>query len=457
MEAVTKHHHLSEPKNMTLMTEGSVLRNLLFFSIPLLLGNLLQQTYNAVDSIIVGNYVGSNALAAVGSGTFLINLLIAFSQGASVGAGVIIAQYLGAKEERKVGTAVHTALAIAVLLGLLLTVGGVFGSRSLLVWMHTPEEVMEPAVSYLRIYSGGMLFNVVYNMAAGILNAAGNSRRSLLYLGAAALVNIVMDILLIPVLHLGVAGAAIATDLSQVISCVLALSFLMRVPTAYQVRLKDIRVEKNMARRMIRVGLPTGIQNMVISLSNILVQSGVNRFGATAMAGFGAYMKIDGFNILPVTSFGMAITTFVGQNCGAGKMDRVKKGIRVTVLLGIVYTVLTGCLLLYASYPVMYLFSHDAEVIAYGQTAMHYFCPMYWLLGILQTLAGAVRGTGRSLPPTIILLISLCAFRVFWVQLILPRFASLEGIFLLYPVSWLLGAVLMGLYAWKGDWMKRPN
>ena len=436
------------------MTEGGIFKNLLFFAAPLILGNLLQQMYNAVDSIIVGNYVGSNALAAVGAGASLIYLLIAFSLGASVGAGVIVSQYLGAKEKEGVHKAVHTAMTISIILGLILTAGGILFSRKLLVMMNTPAEILDDAACYLRIYSCGLIFNVVYNMAAGILNAAGNSRRSLMYLAAAAVVNIFMDLLLIAGLKIGVAGAAIATNFSQAISCILALWFLFRVPADYRISLKSLRIHKAMALRIIQIGLPTGIQNMVISFSNILIQASINQYGATAVAGFSAYLKIDGFNILPVLSFSMAITTFIGQNYGAGKYDRMKKGMWVTLLMGIVYTVLTGILLLTFSGQIMRLFSEDVGVIAYGQTAMRYFCPFYWILAILHSLAGTVRGTGKSIPPMVVLLVSLCLFRIVWIQLVLPYYTSIEGIFILYPISWLVGAVLMILYTWKGKWIE---
>lgn len=445
---------MNEKKNTVLMTEGGIFKNLLFFAAPLILGNLLQQMYNAVDSIIVGNYVGSNALAAVGAGASLIYLLIAFSLGASVGAGVIVSQYLGAKEKEGIHKAVHTAMTISIILGLILTAGGILFSRKLLVMMNTPAEILDDAACYLRIYSYGLIFNVVYNMAAGILNAAGNSRRSLMYLAAAAVVNIFMDLLLIAGLKIGVAGAAIATNFSQAISCILALWFLFRVPADYRISLKSLRIHKAMALRIIQIGLPTGIQNMVISFSNILIQASINQYGATAVAGFSAYLKIDGFNILPVLSFSMAITTFIGQNYGAGKYDRMKKGMWVTLLMGIVYTVLTGILLLTFSGQIMRLFSEDVGVIAYGQTAMRYFCPFYWILAILHSLAGTVRGTGKSIPPMVVLLVSLCLFRIVWIQLVLPYYTSIEGIFILYPVSWLVGAVLMILYTWKGKWIE---
>ena len=421
-----------QQKKTLLMTEGSIWKSILLFSVPLILGNLLQQLYNTADSIIVGNFLGSNALAAVGSSGSPIYLLIGFSQGVAVGAGVVVSQYLGAKDKKETRIAV---------------------SRSLLVWMNTPEEVLGDAVTYMKLYFGGVLFSVVYNMAAGILNAAGNSRRSVIYLACASITNIILDLVLIAGLKMGVAGAAIATDISQLVSCVLSLRFLMKVDADYKVELSAIRPDQRMTSRIIRIGLPTGIQNMVISFSNVLVQSSVNSYGAAAMAGFAAYMKIDGFNILPVTSFSMAATTFVGQNYGAGNLKRVKNGMWVTLGMSVLYTLCTGALLLAFQNPIMHLFTSDETVVAFGCSAMHYFCPFYFLLAILHGMAGAVRGTGRSVPPMVVLLISLCLFRVVWIQFVLPFFAGIEGVFILYPVSWALGAVLMALYAWKGSWM----
>ena len=436
------------------MTEGSIAKSLLLFAVPLILGNLLQQLYNTADSIIVGNFVGANALAAVGSSGSPIYLLIGFSQGVAVGAGVVVAQYLGAKDRADTQLAVHTALAISVVMGLILTIGGVACGRALLEWMNTPAEVLEDAVTYIRIYFGGVLFSVVYNMIAGILNAAGNSRRSLIYLAYASLTNILLDLVFIVGLKMGVAGAAIATDISQLVSCLLSLRFLLRVEDDYRVRLRDIRLHGRMALRIIRVGLPTGIQNMVISFSNVLVQASVNSYGAAAMAGFAAYMKVDGFNILPVSSISMAATTFVGQNYGAGRLDRVRKSVWVTLALGVCYTLTTGALLLLGQDPIMRLFTTDEAVIAFGCSAMRWFCPFYFLLSILHGLAGAVRGTGASVPPMVVLLVSLCLFRVLWIQWILPLFGTYEGVMMVYPVSWALGAVLMILYTWKGRWME---
>ncbi len=439
--------------NTNLMTEGNIAKQLFFFSIPLILGNLLQQLYNTADSIVVGNFVGSNALAAVGSGTVLINLIIAFSQGTAVGAGVVIAQYIGAKHKEKLSEAVHTSVAIALIIGAALSLFGVLFSKTLLIWMKTPKEVLSESVVYLRIYFAGLIFNVIYNMAAGIMNAAGNSKRSLRYLAYASVTNIILDLLFVGLLKMGIMGAALATDISQLLSGVLSMLFLMRVNEDYKVTLKKIKLHKESAKKIIRVGLPTGLQNTVISISNVLVQSGINGFGATAMAGFGAYLKVDGFNILPVLSFSMAATTFVGQNYGAGKIDRVKKGMWITLGMVTLYTIVTGALLLTFSHQIIRLFSADTAVIAYGADAMKYFCPFYFVLGILNCLAGTVRGTGKTMPPMIIMLISMCIFRIFWIQLALPRIGTIEGIYMLYPVSWAIGAAMMVLYTIWGKWI----
>lgn len=448
---------MGEKQKTILMTDGNIWKQIVFFSIPLILGNLLQQMYNTMDSVIVGNFVGSGALAAVGASSSLLYLLIAFSTGAATGAGVVVAQLYGAGDREKVQEAVHTALGIAIALGLFLTVFGIAVSPKLLEWMNTPEDIMEQSVTYLRIYFAGVLFNVIYNMAAGILNAVGNSRRSLLYLGIASALNIVLDVFFIAVLKMGVAGAAAATDVCQLISSIFILGFLRKVPDKYQVTWKKIRIEKRMAAKIIRIGLPSGIQNMVISLSNVLVQTGVNGFGTDAVAGFGAYLKIDGFNILPVMSFSMAATTFTGQNYGAGKMDRVKKGMWVTLALSVIYTLATGGLLVTFARSIISIFTSDANVIAYGVLASNYFCPFYFLLGIMHSLAGTVRGTGKTIPPMVIILLALCVFRILWVQFAVPEFETIRGIYIVYPLSWLIGAVLMSFYTWKGRWRTGHN
>ena len=437
------------------MTEGNIWKLLIIFSIPLILGNLLQQMYNTADSIIVGNFVGSNGLAAVGSGTALINLIIAFSQGAAVGAGVIVSQNLGARDKQKTKLAVHTAMCIAIILGVILSAIGVIFSRDLLIWMKTPKSVLKDSVLYLQIYCGGLIFNVIYNMATGILNAAGNSKRPLIYLAIASVTNIILDLVFIKALKWGVKGAAIATDISQALSCVLAVGYLLRVNSDYKLIVKELKIHGNTAKQIIRVGLPTAIQNMVISFSNVLVQSSVNSYGATAMAGYAAYLKIDGFNILPVLSISMAVTTFTGQNIGAKKPDRIKKGMWTALIMGVVYTVIIGVVILLTSHTVLGLFTKDNEVITYGQLAMKYFCPFYFLLGILNILAGTVRGAGKGVPPMLILLFSMCIFRILWIKIALPFYSTIDGVFILYPISWFVGMVLMIIYTKFGKWLPK--
>mgnify|MGYP000569169633 FL=1 len=440
-------------KNTLLMTQGNIWKLLITFSIPLIIGNLLQQMYNTADSIIVGNFVGSNGLAAVGSGTALINLIIAFAQGASVGAGVVVSQYIGADKKDKIKISVHTSICISIILGLILSLLGIFASPSLLIMMKTPKVVLKSSILYLQIYCGGLIFNVIYNMATGILNAAGNSKKPLVYLAIASFTNIILDLLFIKIFKLGVMGAAIATDISQAISCILAIGYLLKVKSDYKLYIKNLKINKETAVKIIKIGLPTAIQNMVISFSNVLVQSSVNAYGATAMAGYAAYLKIDGFNILPVLSISMAVTTFTGQNVGANRLDRVKKGMYSSLIMVLVYTVFIGAVLLIFSHQVLGLFTHSAQVIMYGQLAMKYFCPYYFLLGILNVLAGTVRGAGKGIPPMIILLFSMCIFRILWIKIALPFYSSIDGVFILYPISWLVGAILMIFYTKFGKWL----
>lgn len=437
-----------------LMTSGSIWKTILIFSIPLIIGNLLQQTYNTIDSMIVGNFVGSSALAAVGSSTALINLLISFAQGIAVGSGIIVAQSLGSNARKDVRVSIHTSMALALVLGLVISIMGYVFAPWLLEKMQTPSEVMPESIEYLRVFSLGLIFNVIYNMEAGILNAVGNSKRSLLYLSIASFTNVVLDFIFIKYLGMGVRGAAIATNISQFISALLALLFLLRVPEIYKVSLKKIKIHKDMALRIIKVGIPTAIQSTVISLSNVIMQSSVNVFGAMPMAGFGAFIKIDGFNILPVLSLSLAITTFAGQNYGAGKIDRVKKGMWTTLFMTIIYTIISGTMLYNFAPKVIALFTKEPDVIAAGVLATKFFCPFYFLLAIMHSLAGTVRGTGRTVPPMLIMILSLCVFRILAAKFVIPHYNTIENVYLLYPISWTIGAILMIGYTIKADWTK---
>lgn len=444
-------------KKTTMMTEGNIWKQIIFFSIPLILGNLFQQLYNTVDSIVVGNYIGSEALAAVGASSSIINLLIGFCVGASAGAGVVIAQSYGASDKERTKRAVHSTIAIAVLSGTVLLFVGILFTPQILTWMGTPAEVFDGAATYLKIYFGGIVFNVVYNMSAGILNAVGNSRRSLLYLMIAAVSNVFLDLFFVVVLRMGIAGVALATDISQLISCVFVLAFLVRSTDLYRVTLREIKLYKEEAVRIIQIGIPTGLQNIVISFSNVIVQSSVNTFGANAMAGFTSYMKIDGFNILPVLSFSMAATTFCGQNIGAGKYDRVRKGMWISLLLGIVYSILAGILLLLFAKSVIGIFTGNGEVISYGVEMFKYFCPFYFILAFMNILSGTIRGTGKTVEPMLIFLASLCVFRILWIFVTQKLFGQIEWIYMAYPASWIVGGVLMGAYGLKGKWFPQTQ
>lgn len=442
-------------RKSTVMTEGSIWKQILRFSIPLILGNLFQQLYNTVDSIIVGNYIGSGALAAVGSSGSLINLLLAFCIGASAGAGVIIAQYYGAGDAQGMKKAVHTTLAISVVSGAVMTIVGIAVTPVVLRWMGTPEEVFPQSVLYMRIFFGGILFSVIYNFAAGILNAVGNSKKALQYLMIAAGSNVVLDWVFVVVFHMGVEGVALATDISQFLSFIFIIRFMMKSQEMYKVFPREIRLDMKMAAKIIKVGIPTGIQNMVISFSNVVIQSSVNSFGPTLMAAFAAYVKIDGFNIMPVMSFSMAATTFTGQNVGAKKYHRVKRGMWVSMGMGIAYTAVTTVLLLNYGSQIMRVFVSDTEVISLGVYILRFFCPFYFILAIMHILAGTVRGTGKTLPPMFIIIFSLCIYRVIWINITIPVFHDMKWIFMAYPISWAIGAVLMVLYAWKAKWMPK--
>ncbi len=420
-----------------LMTEGNIARQLLFFSIPLIIGNLFQQLYNTVDSVVVGQYVGKAALAAVGSSNSLINLMIGILTGLATGAGVIIAQYYGGKKEEKLSWAVHTAMAISILGGLLLIFLGIALSGPILKMMGTPESVMPSSTAYLRIFFLGSVFNMVYNIGAGILRAVGDSKNPLYYLVFASLVNIGLDLLFVIVFNMGVSGAAWATITAQAVSALLVMRKLMTCQGPYRIFLKKIRIDRIMAGRIIRFGVPAGIQNSIISLSNVIVQANINSFGDAAMAGCGSYTKVDGFVLLPVLSLSMAIMTFVGQNVGAGKYDRAKKGLWVTYGITMVYVVAVSLLLFAFRTSVISIFSNEKEVIKDGVMMMELLMPFYWMISLVNVSTGAFRGAGRSFMAMMIMVVNLCGVRMLWIWISVPLAPKLSTVLWGYPVSWI--------------------
>ena len=438
-----------------MMTEGNIIREIIVFSIPLLIGNLFQQLYNTVDSIVVGNFIGKEALAAVGSSNSLINLIVGLFVGISTGASVVISQYYGAKNKENIHKAVHTAMAVTLIGGVILIALGVLLSATILQLMGTPEEVMKESVVYLRIFFWGSLFSAIYNMGAGILRGVGDSRRPLYFLCISSVVNIVLDLLFVVVFHMGVAGVAYATITAQGVSALLVLLTLTRDDDIYKLTWKDIKIHGRLLRQILTMGIPSGLQSAIISFSNVIVQSNINAFGADAIAGFSSYIKIDGFVMLPIMSFGMAAMTFTGQNLGAKKYDRVKKGAWKTLLLSVGYTLTATVLVLCFASQLLRIFSQDPVVNSYGRQVMYINMPAYILLAITQVLAGVFRGAGRSISAMVMMVSNMVGVRLLWIWIAGAIVPSFTTVMLGYGVSWATAALTTGLYAWKGNWLRR--
>lgn len=441
-------------KTIKPMTSGSAWKHMTFFALPLLLGNLFQQLYNTVDSLIVGNFLGSSALAAVSSSSSLILMLIGFLSGISLGAGVVVSRYFGAQDTENVHRAVHTTVAFGLVSGLLMTGLGVWLSPQILIWMGTPESVMEGAVSYLRIYFSGSLGFVMYNIFVGILQAVGDSRHPLYYLMASSVINFILDVLFIEVFHTGVGGAALATVISQLFSAVLCLVQLLRTKESYQLQLKEIRFYRKVFWRILRTGLPTGVQYSIISFANVVVQSYINTFGEMAMAGYGAYSKIEGFAFLPINSFTMAITTFVGQNLGAKQGERAKKGARFGILVTVSLAELIGVFVFLLAPQLIAAFDSTPEVIRFGVEKARTAALFYCLLACSHSIAAILRGAGNTIVPMIIMMCCWCAVRVVFLSIAIPMTNDIQTVYVVYPLTWSLSSVVFFLYYKKGRWME---
>lgn len=440
-----------------LMTEGVIWKQFLVFSIPLLIGNLFQQLYNTVDSVVVGNFIGRNALAAVGSSNSLINLIIGMFMGIATGAGIIIAQYYGGKQDEKLSWVVHTCIALSIIGGTLLVIVGLCLSPVILKLMGTPEEVMPNSVLYLRIYFCGSLFNLVYNMGAGILRSVGDSIRPLIYLCVASVVNIVLDLVFVVVFHMGIAGVGYATIIAQGISAVLTVRALVKSDGPYQLILSKIRIDRIMMHRILKLGIPSGVQQSIISLSNVIVQANINGFGALAMAGYGAYTKIDGFIMLPIQSFCMAATTFVGQNIGAREIRRVKKGILQASVLSLVYTGIITVILYMQVDRILEIFSSDPEVIKYGHITMSILVPFYWTMSIHQILMGSFRGAGKTMVAMLVTVGNMCVLRMLYINFLVPFFPTFEAVMWCYPITWFTTLIMDVIYCLKVKWLPKET
>ena len=438
------------------ITEGVIWKQLLLFFFPIVLGTFFQQLYNTADAIIVGKAVGKEALAAVGGSTgTLISLLVGFFVGVSSGASVVIAQLFGARQARDVSRAVHTTMALALSSGALLTAVGLLFSISILELMGTPQEVMTYAVPYLSIYFLGMIPQLVYNIGSGVLRAVGDSRRPMLFLICAALTNIVLDILLVLGLNLGVRGAAIATVLSQVVSAVLILVSLCHAQPVYRLHFRRIRFHGDMLARIVRIGLPAGLQSVMYSLSNMIIQASVNGFGTDVMAAWTAYGKIDGLYWMMISAFGVSITTFAGQNFGARRYDRMRRSVRVCLGMAAGVTVLMSTLILTVGRPMLGMFTDDAHVVETGMSIIRLIVPMWITYLCIEILSGAMRGAGDSLMPTLMTLTGVCLMRVFWVTVVVPRMHQLPVLMLSYPITWVITSCMFIVYYLRGRWLDR--
>lgn len=441
-------------KKINDLVNGPIAKSILLFSVPLLIGNLFQQLYSTVDSYIVGNYVGKQALAAVGASNPIVNALIGFFMGLATGAGVIISQYYGAKDDFNVKKAVHSSAALTIIMSIILTIIGLIATPHLLRLVNVPSDIFPESTTYLSIYFSGIVFILIYNMASGILRAIGDSKRPLYILITASLINIVLDIIFVRFLYMGVAGAGYATLISQMISSILVTIALMNESGSHRLIIKDIRFHSDILKRIMIVGLPTGFQQSLISLSNLGAQSYINAFGSNVVAGYSAGIRIDGFVFLPMQSFNMAITTFVGQNLGAKRYDRVKKGTKVTLLMGI------GCILTISVFLLMFgelaigLFNSDPNVIEAGRLMQLTFLCAYWVLPFGQILAGVLRGAGKSTIPMVVLVINYVIIRQSFLAIITQFTSEVNYVFMAWPLTWITNALMMIYFYIKTDFTK---
>ena len=435
------------------MTVGSPYRLIIRFALPLMFSQVFQQLYNTADSLIVGNCLGTEELAAVSSSGPMIFLLISFFEGLFMGAGVLISRYFGEKNENAVSRAVHTAFAVALASGVVLTSLGIAFTPTLLRWINTDTDVMPLAVSYFRVYFTGSMAFVLYSVSRGVMMAVGDSRRPLIYLIVSSLLNIALDLLFIKGFGWGVWAAALATVISQVVSAVLCLTRLLRKGGVVSLSIGKIRFHRDMLGKIIRYGLPSGVQNSVIGLANIMVQSQINIFGKFAMAAYGTHAKIEGFAFLPITSFNMAISTYIGQNLGAKKHERAKRGARFGILSAVVLAELVGVAYFFLAPHMFALFDRTPEVIAFGVRQAHTVALFYFLLAFSHSIAAVCRGAGKAFVPMFVMLAVWCVFRIAYIFVVMNVFHDVGYVYMAYPITWAISSVIYFIYYHASDWV----
>lgn len=448
---ITGHHHLllaRRGKDVD-MTHGSILRHIITFAFPLLIGNIFQQLYNTVDTWVVGNFVSNEAFSAVGTTGPIINMLIGFFMGLSSGAGVVISQYYGAHRHEEVEKTVHTAIVMTLILGIVFTFLGLNFIPFALRLMKTPAAVIPESTSYLTIYFSGMLGLMLYNIGAGILRAVGDSTRPFYYLLVCAIMNTVLDLLFVLALGMGVEGVALATVLSQSTSALLVMIALLRTDSCVKVTIRKLRLHMDMLQKIIRVGIPAAIQMAITAFSNVFVQSYINYFGADCMSGWTAYSKVDQLLFLPMQSIALAATTFVGQNLGSNQPERARKGVWSSIALAVSATVVLMIPMLIFSRPIVSFFNDKPEVIAYGSMLLRYMSPFYVLCCFNQIFAGALRGAGNSKAPMLIMLVSFVLFRQAYLFIMSHICNEIIPIAMAYPAGWLLCSSVTTIYFLK--------
>ena len=434
------------------LSEGNIYKQMLRICIPLVAGSLMQQLYSIVDSVIVGRFIGTDALAATGACDPVINLLIGLLVGIAGGAGIVVSQSFGADDAGQLEMAVHTIIAYGIILGLVFTVIGTASAPLWLRAMRLPEPAFGYAVIYLRIYFAGTLFTMIYNMGASILNSVGNSVRALYFASFSALLNIFLDILFVITLHMGIAGAALATVISQFASCALIIADLVRTEEPYRLNVHSIRINRDVTGRITRMGLSAGAQNIVRSIANMTAQGCVNLFGAAAIAGYAVFIRIDGVEWLVIISLTVAAQTFAGQNTGAGRYDRVVQGTKAAIVIGVVYSAVISALMILFREQLSAAFSGDPEVIRYAVLTMMHFAPFYVLFASVQALYGSVSGTGRAVQVLVIYTFAFCIFRVVWLLTAVSTAGTITSVLSVFPFSWVTGILLMLIYMKRSTW-----